>query len=280
MKVMSKTIRIEYPSVYLHLLPEPLSEVCDELPYGTCVTISENAERKNEYIRCETEYGYSGYLHEKYIGEDIRSREAEETRYPFVVCAPFCDLHIDSVYKYRPIMTLPRASVVYGARASLGKERFFSVFHKEHRFFVPTFALRPYEKRTKVDKGEIDTLRRRICDDALSYLGTPYRFGGRNVSGIDCSGLCFNTYFLNGLPLWRDSFADRRFVHEIDREDLLPGDLLYFKGHVALYIGDGEYVHASASVGCVTVGSLIPGSVIYRADLGEHLLCAARSNLF
>ncbi|MGI6197151.1 MAG: C40 family peptidase [Eubacteriales bacterium] len=127
-------------------------------------------------------------------------------------------------------------------------------------------------------ENTISALRKQICDDALSYLGTPYRWGGRTPSGIDCSGLCFTVYALNGLPLWRDAYADKRYVHEIDKTRLQPGDLIYFKSHMALYIGDDEYVHASASTGYVTVGSLNPASVLWRQDLAQSFLCFAESN--
>lgn len=271
--------RIARPSVYLHTCPDVTSEVSDELPYGTGVkrlSCTESASG-GAWCRCETEYGYCGYLHEKYLEED--AEPAEETLYPFMIAASFCDVLVDSLYKYRPLTTLPRSGLVYARRGELGADRFFPILYKKRRCFVPAAALRPYRKRAAVEPEERADLRRFLCDDALSYLGAPYRWGGRTPDGIDCSGLCFTVYFMNGLPLWRDAFADKRYVHEIDKSDLLPGDLIYFKGHMALYIGDGEYVHSSATAGGVTVNSLRPGSVIYREDLAEHILCFARSNL-
>lgn len=273
--------RIDRPSVFMHVIPDITGEVSDELPYGTGVRkLSEPVSAAGgggNYYRCETEYGYCGYLHEKYF---TSFEETDgETLYPFVIAAPYCDVLIDSLYKYRPVVTLPRAALVFARRESAGADRFFPILHKKRRFFVPTAALRPYAVRRTVAAEEREGLRRRLCDDALSYLGTPYRWGGRTPSGVDCSGLCFTTYFLNGLALWRDAFADKRYVHEIDEAELLPGDLIYFKGHMALFIGGGEYVHASASAGCVTVNSLNKGSLIYRQDLAEKIVCFARSNL-
>ena len=287
---------IDRASVYLHALPELSGEMCDELPYGTRLrTVGEKytSDTGGIWYRCETDYGYCGFLQEKYLVSD--APENPEPLYPFVVIAPFCDVLLDSLYKYRPILTLPRGSVVLARRASLSDDRFFPILHKNRRFFVPTAALRPYissqnaQKRKNAASGafnsdnalsenDISTLRKQICDDALSYLGVPYRWGGRTPCGIDCSGLCFTVYALNGLPLWRDAFADTRFVHETDKNSLLPGDLIYFKGHMALYIGDDEYVHASASAGFVTVNSLNRDSVIWRSDLAEKVVCFAKSN--
>lgn len=281
---------VERPSVYLHTRPDIASEVCDEVLFGTRLepnapdapseqdasdpSDSSDSSDRTSWSRVKTDYGYCGYIQNKYLSAETEP-DAGET-FPFWVTAPFCDVLADSVYKYRPLFTLPRASMVKARRDSVGGDRFFPIVCMGRRFFVPSCAIRPTDERATKNP---DRLRRRICDDALAYLGTPYRWGGRTPCGIDCSGLCFNAYALNGLVLWRDAFADRRYVHEIGEKELLPGDLIYFKGHMALYIGDGEYVHASASVGCVTVNSLRKGSVIWREDLAGKIVCYARCNL-
>lgn len=294
---------IDRASVYMHTTPELSGEMCDELPYGTRLRkLPEPPQTETGvcWVRCETSYGYCGYLPEKVLAPATQSdSDSHEALYPFTVTAAFCDVLLDSVYKYRPILTLPRASVVLARRPSLSNDRFFPILHKNRRFFVPTAALRPlpYEQKRRnavcgissasegssgsglaLSESTITALRKQICEDALSYLGTPYRWGGRTPSGIDCSGLCFTVYAINGLPLWRDAFADTRFVHETEKSRLLPGDLIYFKGHMALYIGDGEYIHASASTGYVTVNSLNPDSVLWRSDLARNLVCYAKSN--
>lgn len=280
--LMSKQFfRIYLPSVFMHTSADIASEVSDELLYGTTVRkISPPIPAKNgsgNYYRCETDYGYSGYLHEKYLG--FPDNSDTDGLIPYIITASCCDILIDCVYKYRPVLTLSRASIVRAKRVCTGSERFFPIFHKGCRCFVPSFAVKRYALRTQLDEGEKEQIRKSICDDALSYLGTPYRWGGRSFSGIDCSGLCFTAYFLSGIQIWRDSFADKRYVHEIDMDDLLPGDLIYFKGHMAIYIGDGEYVHSSASAGCVTVNSFNKSSIIYRQDLAQSIVCFARSNL-
>ena len=275
--------RVNRPSVYMHVRADSASEVCDELPYGTpLMPLAPPVPAKNGggcYVRCETDYGYSGYVHEKYMISD--SDEASDPIYRFRVTAPFCDLLADSVYRYRPILTVPRGSVLLSRKEHLGTDRFFPVTAQNRTYFVPTAALRPFCVRDNLCEcsEDAEALRKQICDDALFYLGTPYRWGGRTPAGIDCSGLCFTAYALNGIRIWRDAFADTRYVHEIGAEQLLPGDLIYFNGHVALYIGDGEYVHSSASAGGVTVNSLTRGSIIYREDLAKSVVCYARSNL-
>ena len=270
--MQNKEFIINFPSVYMHTAPNPLSEVCDELLYGT--TIKKIGE-SGDFFRCETSYGYSGYLHKRYFGEKYTLSHSS----PFIVTSAFCDLLTEPVYKYRPVMTLPRGSIIYSRHLPARAGKFMPAIHKKHKCYIPSDAIKPFCKTGVLPKESVSAFRKKLCDDALSYLGTPYRWAGKSSTGIDCSGLCFMTYYLNGLPLWRDSYADKRYVHEISAEKVKPGDLVYFKGHMALYIGDGEYVHSSASAGCVTVNSLNKNSIIYRNDLADSFICFARSNL-
>ena len=118
-------------------------------------------------------------------------------------------------------------------------------------------------------------LRRAIADAAMGYLGAPYRWGGKTPLGIDCSGLTFMAYWLNGIKIFRDSRIEPGFpVRKINREAMDTGDLLYFPGHVALYLGEGKYIHATARTGSdgVVINSLNPEDADYRSDLAENLI--------
>lgn len=265
--------KITRPSVYMHIVKDTSSEVSDQLLYGTGLTVLKN---ENGICRCETDYGYSGYLSKKYI--DFSDDFPCLDRYKYVIAAPFADLLKTPECKYRPMLTLHKGSVVESdKKISRCSSDFFPVMHMGKICYVPKCALR--QCINVIDAISVNThaLRKRICDDALMYLGAPYRWGGKSPSGIDCSGLCFMAYFLNGIPLWRDAHAHTKYVREIDPKWAAQGDLIYFKNHMGLYIGDGEYVHASMSTGCVTVNSLYKNSIIYRRDLGDNFLFFARS---
>lgn len=128
-----------------------------------------------------------------------------------------------------------------------------------------------------VDKffsGDEALLREKLVETALTYLGTEYRWGGKTTDGIDCSGLVSAAYMQNGLLIYRDArIVDGWPVKEIDRANIQAGDLLYFPGHVAMYIGKGRYVHATgaATSGGVVINSLVPGDPLYRQDLFDAI---------
>ncbi len=87
---------------------------------------------------------------------------------------------------------------------------------------------------------------------ALDQLGTPYRYGGTTPRGFDCSGLVNFAYARVGLSLPRTTEALWRELRRVDAGSLRVGDLLFYRidgklAHVALYAGDGRFVHAPSS---------------------------------
>jgi hypothetical protein len=116
------------------------------------------------------------------------------------------------------------------------------------------------------------SFRKSVVETAKQYLGTQYRWGGRSTAGIDCSGLTSESYLLNGILTFRDARIEPGFpVHEIPKDEMLPGDLMYFPGHIAMYLGNGAYIHSTGKIGSggVVINSLNPKAEDYRADLAE-----------
>jgi len=88
---------------------------------------------------------------------------------------------------------------------------------------------------------------------ALKMVGKPYRYGGSSPSGFDCSGLVLYSYKQAGFSLPHSTDKQRSLSRGIKLAELRRGDLLFFNqegkkyGHVAVYVGDGRFVHAPSS---------------------------------
>ena len=86
-----------------------------------------------------------------------------------------------------------------------------------------------------------------VAEYALQFVGNPYVYGGSSLTnGTDCSGFVMSVYANFGVSLPHSSSSDRRQGYAVDGlANAQPGDLICYSGHVALYIGNGQIVHAS-----------------------------------
>ena len=96
---------------------------------------------------------------------------------------------------------------------------------------------------------------------ATGFLGAPYRLGGSSVTGLDCSAFVKKIYDMFNITLPRTAFEQARVGLPVPRSDLAEGDLIFFNtrrafGHVGIYIGNNEFVHASSRNRKVRVDNL------------------------
>ena len=93
---------------------------------------------------------------------------------------------------------------------------------------------------------------------AMQYLGTPYVWGGSSPGGFDCSGLVMYAFAQVGVYLPHNAAAQYNYGTPVSRDELEPGDLVFFDGlgHVGIYIGGGQFVHAPHTGDVVKISSL------------------------
>lgn len=138
-----------------------------------------------------------------------------------------------------------------------------------------------------------------ILESAKTMLGLPYLWGGTSVKGVDCSGFTKTSFFMNGYIIPRDASQQAlygRSINILDKngdfdpekalKNLEPADLLFFAGgksngdqarvtHVALYLGDGQFIHAA---GTVRINSMLKNAANYD-DFQTRTVVAAKRYL-
>lgn len=222
------------------------------LPAGALVRAVESADGWTRVQLCDGQSGYvpTVYIEEKRFDEELLSAPAEE------------------------LWERQRTAAKKRAQAMGGKPDFsFAAFLEKY-----------YD-------GSEERFRTSLCDTAMSYLGVQYRWAGRSSFGIDCSGLVGISYLRCGVIIYRDAaivdgyplrrlplrFQNETAMRESIDSVLKPGDALYFPGHVAMYLGEGKYIHSTGKAGSngVVINSLHAEDAEFREDLLQQLYASA-----
>ena len=100
-------------------------------------------------------------------------------------------------------------------------------------------------------------------------MGNPYKYGGTSLTnGADCSGFVMSVHALFGISTPRDSWGQLAGGKAVNYSDMLPGDVIVYSNHVAIYIGGNQIVHASNSAPYPAGGIKISSPPNYRTVLG------------
>jgi gamma-D-glutamyl-L-lysine dipeptidyl-peptidase len=178
------------------------------------------------------------------------------------------------------------SDLVAGCMMELVAEKgdFYQVIFADQRTgFIPKSESNVYnEWLAKMSASEES-----LVKTSKRLMGVPYLWGGTSFKGVDCSGFTKMVYFLNGIILPRDASQQVMIGETIDKignwSDLKPGDLLFFGDkredgservvHVAMWLGNGEFIHASDKV---RVSSMIATASNYDDYNAKRYLRAKR----
>lgn len=142
-----------------------------------------------------------------------------------------------------------------------------------------------------LSKEDSSTAGSQIVSYAKKFLGVPYIYGGASPSGFDCSGFTMYVYKHFGISMAHGAQSQAKLGKKISADksskssllnNLKPGDLVFFLdyetmdeiGHCGIYIGDGNFIHASSGSGyCVKINSLLPGEYYNSRYCGARRVC-------
>ncbi len=137
------------------------------------------------------------------------------------------------------------------------------------------------ETQQNAIKEVIPSKGEQIVNYAKQYLGCKYVYGGSGPNVFDCSGFTMYVYKNFGISLSHSATAQSKKGTYVAKEDLQPGDLVFFKdfetmngiGHCGIYIGGGEFIHASSGTGyCVKISTLSSGSYSTRYETARRVI--------
>jgi hypothetical protein len=221
--------------VPVRLEPSHKSELINQILFGdTC----EILETSGDWVFCRLAYDdYQGWVEKKQL---MIIDEKEYIRLNSGM------LHIST--EHLSIVTDQHSSDPYWIVAgSLIPEPVKKEFHIFHRYFRQEGTSKPFEANS-ISGAD-------IYNTAMSFLHSPYLWGGKTFLGFDCSGFTQVVYRLNGIRLLRDAYQQATQGEDVSfLSDAVAGDLLFFDNdlgkiiHAGIYLGESHIIHASGKV--------------------------------
>ncbi len=255
-------------------LPVFQSELLNQTLLGTIVAFY---EFQNDFYYIQNHDGHWGWIN-KHSLREITAEEAQQwlqeekifitANYATVHQTP--DTHSPVLTDLVPTITLPLLRV---------DEHMAEVRLPDGRSgFVPRSAF-----RLASEQQQIEATPDNILKFARQFLGIPYLWGGTSSKGFDCSGFVQTVFRMVNVSLPRDSgqmfHVGKQVGSGKEEQGLIPGDLLFFGksrrriNHVAIYMGEGRYIHAR---GKVTVNSIRSTDPLFEPYLFDLIVEARR----
>lgn len=272
----------------LRTKPGHSEEMATQILMGTQVDILQKA--RGEY-RVRTPEGYIAWIPTASVAEMNDAELKAWKEMPKVIYTN----EFGRSYSEANLNSLRVSDLVYGNILALQKTdgKFHQVKYPDGR---TAYILKEEAKSFDDWLATRNLTPENVLNSALSMLGLPYLWGGTSVKGVDCSGFTKTAFYMNGYVIPRDASQqvlagepieilgkDGEFDPELALNNLKPADLLFFASgknsnpnarvtHVALYLGNGEFIH---SAGRVRINSMLKDSPKYD-DFQTRTVVSAR----
>jgi hypothetical protein len=258
--MMSFKVNINVANIRLE--PKFNSERTSQVLFNETVEI---VKQGDEYSLVRLSDNYEGYLKNSFISEDENQENVDH-----IVSASIAIAYTGADEHAMAATILP-----FTAAVKVKKHVNNFVVCDSHRFgeiYLVADDLVPVGQMPSLSRATMPL----FMDSVRRFIGVPYLWGGRSFFGFDCSGLAQTNFKFFGVDLPRDSRDQINCGKEIKREDIQPGDLLFFKRHVTIAISDKSFIHSSSSTGGVYINSFDKSKGNYLKHLDEGFITARR----
>jgi hypothetical protein len=236
------------PVANMYAQPSDDAEVVSQAIYGTNIGV---VETRPGWLHVRTPDDYTGWM----PAEDLRRRGAGEKPYAdpsaYVGRVAWVESLFANIYrepnisKRRPLITVPFETRLEVISEPEDNPRWLQVRLPDDRSGWLQHGDVSFDSRPLSIEASIELSRR--------FLGLPYTWGGTSSFGYDCSGFTQMLCRRRGAPIPRDADVQAAWkgVVPVKREELKPGDLLFFGGsadritHTGMYIGEGKFINAT-----------------------------------
>jgi cell wall-associated NlpC family hydrolase len=234
--------------------PSHKSELINQLLFGETYQV---LDKDKDWLLIKTNFdNYEGWINENqadFIDENEINRMNSELQ-PHVVSRMYARIENSRTGIVYPILRGSTLPLFSRNKFSIGEDY---------------FEVSEYEPLPKLKNNTLN-----IINSALTYLNSPYLWGGRSPFGLDCSGFIQMIHKINGVKLPRDSSQQANIGTTINFvEEAIPGDVAFFNdtdsdtiNHVGLILEEGMIIHAS---GKVKIGK-IDHNGIFDMKLGKY----------
>ena len=146
------------------------------------------------------------------------------------------------------------------ARLNDYQDGWYQVTFGQSTGYIPAEYAQPVHYADYEGTSATNTVREELIAYAYTYLGTPYVYGGSSYSGTDCSGFTMAVFAKFGYSLSHGASDQYYTAASVSSKERQAGDLVFFDtfggiSHVGIYLGGGQFIHASSSGG-VKINSL------------------------
>jgi len=212
----------------LRLMPSHKSEMVSQILFGERYTVIIQAVN---WMKIELEFdGYKGWIDK----DHVQFLSHNEKRHNYTINRSLTCIRPDNTK-----LVIEPGSEVYDPDFSAGIFYAGNDVYKTDNIFSESYI----------------SVNESLCDTALRFINSPYLWGGRIPTGIDCSGFTQLVYKIHGIALPRDSFQQAEKGETVELiKDSKPGDLVFFDNdrgqitHVGMILDEGVVIHASGRV--------------------------------